>query len=87
VAGLCRPISKAAHIWLRHLLQYTERFECWLEKFGIAEGLNAILAQVFPATDLGSDIGSGSSAKRVDLNAAPGSFEYTSASGFPKSGT
>jgi hypothetical protein len=58
-----------------------------LEKFGEGEGLIAILAQEFPATDLGSEIGSGFSAERVDLNAAPGSFEYTSAPRFPKSVT
>jgi hypothetical protein len=58
-----------------------------LEKFDEGEGLIAILAQVFPVTDLGSEIGSGSSAARVNLNAAPGSFEYTSASGFTKSVT
>jgi hypothetical protein len=57
----------------------TERFECWLEKFGEGEGLIAISTQVFPATDLESEIGSGFSAKRVDLNAAAGDSEHTSA--------
>jgi hypothetical protein len=58
-----------------------------LEKFGEGEGLIGILAQVFPATDLESEIESGFSAERVDLNAAPGSFEYTSAFRFTKSDT